>query len=285
MNYDMRQIQMRILNIFIEIDDICKKNNLEYFAIGGTCLGAIRHKGFIPWDDDIDIAMPRNDYEEFKKIVKSQLPKYLQVFDVNQGEHYECMFIKVYDTNSTYIHKGMKKYKDRYTGVYVDIMPLDGLPNSRIRRRTHFLRLRNLLRLNFIRKFSGDRTYKKREMKSYIRYLVYKMISFTPANYFSEKYEKVLKKYPYENSRDTCYGWSKRAEKVVLSRDIFSDYIYVPFEDTKMRCPIGYDKFLKILFGDYMVLPPVENRVPVHTADIVDLERPYSYYLKEDTNE
>lgn len=280
MEYTIKQIQMKILDIFIEIDKICNKHHLNYFAIGGTCLGAVRHQGFIPWDDDMDIAMPRKDYETFKEIAKHEFPENLKIFDIHMSEHYECLFMKVHDINTTFIHKGLSKYPDRYTGIFVDIMPLDGIPDDEMKRKTYFLKLRNLLRLNFYRKYSAySMPY---GLKKKAKRFIHLCFQFLPAEIFSEKYEALQKKYDFETSKDLCYGWSFRAEKVIFSKADFCDYILMPFENYQIRCPIGYDNFLKKLYGNYMELPPLEKRIQVHDVDIIDLERPYTYYIEKD---
>lgn len=283
-NIEIRDIQSIILDIFRSVDKVCRENDLRYFAIGGTCLGAVRHGGFIPWDDDLDIAMPREDYERFKKIAAKQLPHNLKIFDVGQGKHYTCYFMKVHNTNTTFIEKGMSIYPDRYTGVYVDIMPLDGIPFGRWKRKFYFMRLRNLMRLDWNRKCIRNPMFAKEGhfVKRIFWSVIYIFIKRLPDNYFSDKYAETQKAYSYDDSRDLCYTWSKRAAKVIFPKSDFKDYVLLPFEDTKMRCPVGYDNFLTVLFKDYMKLPPREQRVPCHDTDIIDLENPYTYYRKED---
>lgn len=283
-NISAEKVQREILHIFKEIDQICVKYKLRYFAIGGTCLGAVRHGGFIPWDDDLDIAMPREDYERFKRIAAKQLPDNFKIYDVGQGMHYTCYFMKVHNTDTTFIEKGMSVYPDRYTGVYVDIMPLDGIPSGSWKKKFYFMKLRNLMRLDWHRKNMFHPVYAKEKQvgKNIVWKLVNIFIKRLPDNYFSDKYVQLQKSYSYDNSRDLCYTWSKRASQVIFPKSDFEDYVLLPFEDMKMRCPVGYDNFLTVLFGEYMKLPPEEKRVPCHNTDIIDLERPYTYYIKED---
>lgn len=279
----MKDLQLNILNIFVEIDKVCKKNNLRYYAIGGTCLGAVRHQGFIPWDDDLDIAMPRPDYEKFLSIAEKELPSNLKIFHVNQGKNYICRFSKVHDTTTTFVEKGMKIYQDRYTGVYVDIMPLDGIPENEEERKKYFYRLLWLSRFDWHRKYEQNKILNadKGIRRKVFWKCIYPFLALFPANYFSEKYLKLQKRYPYETSTNLSYTWSWRASKVIFPKKDFENYVLLPFENVQMRCPVGYDNFLTILFGDYMKLPPKEQQVACHEADILDLERPFSYYMKE----
>lgn len=282
METDTVRIQKKIKEIFLEIDKICEKHSLRYYAIGGTCLGAVRHGGFIPWDDDLDIAMPREDYEQFKNIATVELPSNLKLFDVNQGEHYVCYFMKIHDTNTTFIERGMLDYPDRCTGVYVDIMPLDGIPNDMQERKHYFTRLKWLARLDWHRKYNLNKKLNEGKFIGNILFwrVIYCFIKRYPANYFSEQYEAIQKKYTYKESNDLCYTWARNASEYIFPKSDFEDYILLPFEDTQMRCPVGYDNFLTVLFGDYMKLPPEEERVACHMTDVLDLEKPFTAYIK-----
>lgn len=281
-NEDIKEIQKKILEIFIEIDKVCTANNLRYYAIGGTCLGAVRHQGFIPWDDDMDIAMPREDYERFKKTASKQLPSHLKIYDAADGGHFSCKFMKVHNIRTTFIEKGMLEYPDRYSGVYVDIMPLDGIPNDVWNRKIYFFQLSILWKLDWHRKLEYNQKLdlERNAAKVFIWRIIYFFIKRYPIDYFYMKYVNLQKKYAYNASKSLCYTWSWRASKVVFPKEDFDDYILLPFENVKMRCPAGYDNFLKTLFGDYMKLPPKDKQNSRHEVDILDLERPFTYYYE-----
>lgn len=272
---DLKGIQKVILDIFKAIDKICETYQLRYYAIGGTCIGAVRHKGFIPWDDDLDIAMPREDYERFIKIAEHELPDYLALVTPEQIRHYECMFVKVQNINTTCIHNILREYPDRYGGVYVDIMPLDGVPHNLRERKKHFRKLRFYGRLNMNQRF------KPKNLHTGVKRVIWHGIMFfckkADYTYYYRKYDAELKKYKFEESNATSYGWSQRAEKLIFPIEDFQDYVELPFEDYHMRCPVGYDHFLTILFGDYMKLPPKEQQEPVHQS-LVDLYKSYKEY-------
>ena len=284
---NIKDVQKVILDIMSEIDKICNENNLRYFAIGGTCLGAVRHKGFIPWDDDLDIAMPRKDYELFKKIASECLPSYLCIMDENKTEHFAAHFMKVHNINTTFIEEGKGIYPDRYTGVYVDIMPLDGIPNNRVKRWFYFKVVKLLLRLNSRRKRVEE--LKRREKDKLLKYFfwnfIYVILECFPNNFFEEICTKFQSRYDYEESENLSYTWSLRMDEILFSKKCFEDYRLLPFEDMFIRCPIGYEEFLSKLFGNYMQLPPEEQRIPCHKTDIIDLDRPYSYYIEKGEKE
>lgn len=250
-------LQKVILNIFKAVDRVCKNNDIRYYAIGGTCLGAVRHKGFIPWDDDLDIAMPRKDYERFISVAENELPDNLRLYGVNNTRHYENMFIKVHDINTTFIQIDFFSHIDRYAGVFVDIMPLDGLPANKVLRNINFAYSWILGRLNINRRF-GVKFYHKG-----ISLLIWSIIDIymrkKPCNYFYEKREALLKKYDFDNSFYSCYGWDFNAKRILFPSSDFKNHINFPFEDYCMRCPVGYDHFLTTMFGDYMKFPPKEE--------------------------
>ena len=123
----MTDLQKKILDVYEQFREICEKHGLRYYAIGGTCIGAIRHHGFIPWDDDMDVAMPLNDYVSFRAIVKANPLENYGVFDWEECEHCKIKHIKFYDKRTTYIEAGTEEMPDRYTGVFIDIMPIAGI--------------------------------------------------------------------------------------------------------------------------------------------------------------
>ena len=124
----MNEIQGREYEVLTELKKIFERHGLRYFAVGGTCIGAIRHKGFIPWDDDIDIGMPRKDFELFRTQYYKELPCEYRKVDGDNSLSHNFLFFKVHDSRTTYVEYYAEHTPDRYTGVFVDIMPVDGLP-------------------------------------------------------------------------------------------------------------------------------------------------------------
>ena len=119
----MNELQSKILEIFKEFDRICRDNDLKYFAIGGTCIGAVRHKGFIPWDDDLDVAMPIEDYARFREVAPSSLAPQYQIYDYEEHEKCGYQFLKLFDRNTTFIEERNNNL-DSCMGVFIDIMPV-----------------------------------------------------------------------------------------------------------------------------------------------------------------
>lgn len=276
---ETERIQREIFEIFKAVDFVCEKNNLRYYAIGGTCLGAVRHNGFIPWDDDLDIAMPREDYERFLAVAKTQLPSHLEVITPESTQHYLNLFSKVHNINTTFIQDCVKDYSDGAMGIFVDIMPLDGIPDSKLSRRLFFFRIKALWKLNLNRRFEADYFHQGRSL--WIWKIIKKLIDLAPYDYYFQKRERIMRRRKLSDTKCSCYGWSYECDRVVFDSKDFEEDIRHPFEDGKIRIPKGYDHFLRSLFGEYMVLPPEEKRVSCHSG-YVDLKKSYKLYGKEE---
>ncbi|MBO0448187.1 LicD family protein [Enterococcus sp. MJM12] len=270
----MNDLQKEILQIFKVVKKICDDNNLRYYAIGGTCIGAIRHKGFIPWDDDLDIAMPRSDYEKFKVISKTVLPAPYQIIDEKFSYHYTPVFMKVHNVETTLIQSDSLSYADCYSGVFVDIMPLDGLPNNRIMKNIHFFLLTTLMKLNSMRRGKAGIGGKKKILSYFVRLF--------PLNFFLDIYLFFVKQFSYDSVKNSqsSFAWSHRAKTLILEKEDFSFHTIFKFEDTEISCPKGYDHYLRMHFGDYMKIPEVDKQV-AHDNAIIDLTKSYKYYQKE----
>lgn len=270
----IKEVQRAILNIFKVADEIFERHGLRYFAVYGTAIGAVRHKGFIPWDDDMDIAMPRPDYEAFRRIANEELPPRYRLIGYDYAEHYNIIFDKIQDTETTVIEKGLEAYTDRYTGVWLDIFPLDGMPVNRWERFRWIRKLRHLQGYNDKRRFgeARERTGLRR-----LRWELLKPhVMPKPFDFYARKYDECLKSYPYDEAEFTSFASFPRGYKHVFPTKYFEDFQVVPFEDYHIRIPAGNDAILKTVYGDYMRLPPPEERR--QHLNFVDLKRSYLYY-------
>ena len=284
--YSCRDIQEKELEIFKTFDRICKKNGLMYFAIGGTCIGAIRHKGFIPWDDDIDVAMPYEDYIKFRDKANEWLPSHLELLDPRVHRYCKVNFLKIHDKETAYIESSRLNFPDVYTGVFIDVMPIFGLPlmdyNKAARHLTLILKKNEALRFpkknhaHLLRRVHYVTTMQHRISGNY--------------HFYTDKIESQFGKYAINTSDKIMFGWrqqplnpkNKTNYQTILDREDFKECIYVNFEDTKIAVPIGYDHYLKMEFGDYMTLPPENQRKSNHDVSIIDLDNSFTKYQKED---
>ena len=238
------------LDILIDVAKFCEENNITYFLACGTLLGAIRHKGFIPWDDDIDIMIPRNEYKRFLDIYKSDNYKLLKP---SEGVFF---YAKVYDTKTVVYEKMFDSNKVKPIGVSIDIFPLDGIVNdekivNKIVNKSNFYE--TLLRM------SNQPLNYRNKLKNKIYRIITRIIG---SKNLVKIIEKIDQTYPYENSdyairiKTTPNGVNRALPKSVYEID------KKEFEGHMFNVPKGYDIWLKSFFGEnYMELPPEEKRV------------------------
>ena len=289
---EIKRLQIEILKIFNEFKKICFKHNLKYYAIGGTCLGAVRHKGFIPWDDDIDIVMPIKDYFKFIQISEKMLPTNLKIVkDTDRKDVLKNGFIKLTNINTTYIEK--KFYENRtfenFTGAFIDIMPMIGSPKN-ILRKGQIAKFYILKKLDTIRNIKINRY--NNTLKSRILHIILKPILLVfRKEYFYDLWIKNLCKYDIEKRNDILFPFRiplRKPYSNIFPYDFFGDGVELPFENIKINCPTKYKEYLGKDFGDYTKLPPEGDRIPKHTA-IIDLNKSYFQYIdemkKEEKNE
>lgn len=254
---EMKELQ---LNILADIAQFCEKNNLRYFLSGGSMLGAVRHHGFIPWDDDIDINMPRPDYNRF--IHEYQHP-YYDVCCWDLDKNYLCTFAKVSDKRTILEENG--KF-GRKVGVNVDIFPVDGLPKGDINVNRTVSRMKALWGLVVcatVIDITKRSTIKKIEIT--LMRAFYKL--FPLQSYFTGLAIKTAQKYPFDNSNKVAvlvWGYGK---KEVIMRSTAEEYIESDFENYKFYIPRNYDEYLRNLYGDYMKLPPENERIYKHGSN------------------
>ena len=280
-----RELQLSELDILKEFQRICAKHNLRYFAIGGTCIGAVRHQGFIPWDDDIDVAMPYEDYVRFIEIAKNGLREPYELFDPIGHKVCGFSFLKMHRSDTAFIEKVREAYTDSYFGVFIDIMPIYGLPLDKAERDRVYNKSSAYIRKNRISRYQFGQTDSMKQKLVWMTCLLGKM-SGDPSFYL-RKLRGLGDSCSFDRAKEILFAWRPiyYDKKITYKRDfdkqIFRDYCDLAFEDTTIRVPIEYDQYLTRDFGDYMKLPPEEKRVTVHPAAVIDLHKSYKQYAKE----
>ncbi len=266
-------IQQEQKNILSEIVKICEKHGLRYFLIAGTLLGAVRHQDIIPWDDDIDIGMPRKDYNKFLKIAGELLPEHLFLQSYKTDPEYMQNFAKVRNSNTTHVECSVKHLRINH-GIYVDIFPYDGVSDSKLIQYIHNKRI--VLNCIFIRYF-WDSPYVS---GSALRKGVAKVLSLvTTKRKLQEKLDKLISKYDYDHSNIVGSLLSGYKVKTYVPREWYDEVISLPFGDANYLCPKNYDAIMKQLYGDYRKLPPEEKRGIRHNIHISDPDKSYREYL------
>lgn len=237
---EVKKIQVEML---VDFDSFCRKNNITYFLAYGTLLGAIRHKGYIPWDDDIDVMVPR---PEIEKLVKSYHSDKYAIIDTDNDSLYEFPYPRMVSKN-TFLKKG---FFARTYGVFIDIYPIDAFPASE----------------EGIQKYRDD-LEKVRKVRAFWIRLRNKVFKYLPISWFpfvreyTKKHREVFRSIPYHTS---CLVHACNASNTPLNKYIFEDRVEVEFEGNSFFAPVGWDEFLKNSYGDYMQLPPEEQRHPYH---------------------
>ena len=238
---ELKEIQDLEMDILVKVDKFCRDNSIVYYLDGGTLLGAVRHKGFIPWDDDIDIYMPRPDYERFKLLFSKRKEKQdLELVTWDTKTFYGRPMAKIIDTRTELIET--KYHGDDPIGAFIDVFPLDGVPDNRI---LHFFHEKYMHAL-------------KRML--YLKAIYPKSLPISTKT-ISKMMETSAKSTDYHKAcRITCYAsFFKEFEK-----NWFDEIVELQFGPILALAPKGYDQILTTLYGDYMKLPPEEQRIPHH---------------------
>ena len=269
-SYGMLALQKVNLYILQEIDRICKKYKINYTLDSGTLLGAIRHGGFIPWDDDADIAMTRSNFEAFRRIVKRELSDKLEFIKPNEFKNGKVF----YDFTPRIIYKPSARHKkndkkDPYEGklnhLWVDIFIIDKLPKSKLLQRL------TLFSQKLIYLFSmGHR--KKLDLKKYkgsmkIAVSVFSIIGKIISMKYLFRLQDRLSKLFYKSRKSSTLYYSNYQPDYIdikVNKDWYEKYLNIKFEDTVLSIIDEYDSVLQLVYGDYMTPPPKADRVPTH---------------------
>ena len=262
-----------ILDMFFEFERVCKKYSLTYYPIGGFLLGAIRHKGYIPWDDDLDVVMPRNDYEKFLQLKDEfKAPYFFQIPETDEGYFYGMA--KIRNSNTTALNQKFK-YQGFNQGIWFSVFALDNWNLEGGEER--FMKIKkNLIDCStYMRKSNPflDEKDKARiqELGDRDPYQAYLEVQRLASEFCHEETTHV--------ALATCTVY--KYEKNVFEKKDFETIIPWKFEGFDILVPAGYDSILKTIYGDYMQFPPVENRGNWHAGTFFDSDRPYTYYTNK----
>lgn len=254
-------VELDILNHIIEI---CKKNNINYSICGGSLLGAVRHHGFIPWDDDIDICMKREEYDRFINIATSELkfPYFVQYYKTEKL--YTRGHAQIRNSNTTAIL--YNEYNQYNKGIFVDVFPLDNIPDNKIQRFFYINKLVVYKKILNIQKKEKDYFIKK----------IIKNILFINQEKRLFRFEKVVRKYNKYNTKQ-CGAISFLPKEFKYENDWFDNYIDLSFEKIEVKSIKKYDELLTKEYGNYMEIPSNKNG-SIHGSVFFDTEKNYKYY-------
>lgn len=264
----LRKVQMVQLEIAKEIKRVCEENDIRYFLIGGSFLGAVRHQGFIPWDDDMDIGMLRADYEKFCRIAPQKLDKRYCLQTWHIDANYSLPFGKVLKRNTLYM-ENKKTRRLQENGIYVDIFPYDNVPEDAFEQADLARGLLSIYRTKLMK--SGYAPWREEDKiiwRKRIGYVYYQIKAlFVSQRELGKAYDALAVAYP--ESSLTCEQEAK-AKPIYFPRKLVEKLADYTFEGVTFKGPKDYDTYLKIAYGDYMQLPPEDQRENRHQIVAVD---------------
>ena len=275
-------IQEILMGFLLEIDRICKKYDIKYFLGGGTLLGAIRHHGFIPWDDDADVMMLREDYDRFLEVLPKELPSFL--FDQNTEKSSHFPFTKIRINNTVFSTEFTSNFSDVHNGVFLDILAQDKTSNNRLLRKLH-IKLTTSLRTLVLNKWRGSKIDANSGFASAFANILKKLL---PLKFLEKMQNHLISKY--KNKKNADYLFDSMGRNIYngsFPAKWLDEVLWVDFYDTKMPVPKEYDKYLTYLYGDYMKPVPVSKRHVSHEIIEIDLGEyfHYSYTCKSNKKE
>lgn len=243
-----------------DVNDLCLRNGIKYFLLGGSAIGAVRHKGFIPWDDDLDIVMDAENYDRFIKVCREQLNTekyYLQEGLVD----WPMPFTKIKLRGTTFDEPGISTCEKTERGIFLDVFKVENAPSSEIGRMWQYLCAKYLLCYCLLERGWAEVTGAKKLMM---------MAAYPLKIGFLHKFflGQVLRWNKKNCGYRIFWAGRYRYSKAFYTKDIFDEAIYVPFEDTLLPVPEKYDKWLTQIFGDYMTPPPAKEQVGLHLQGV-----------------
>lgn len=274
MDEKLKQLQAVMLEMLKLVDKICRENDIKYSLCSGTLLGAVRHKGFIPWDDDLDIRMTRDNYDKFLAVWEKLRPEGYELQNKENTPNFPQSFSKIRKNNTTFIQHEWEKGMYN-TGIFIDVFPLDRIPEKILPKAFFLCRTYKYLM------YTRETLYSEEsELIKFAMSFLMKLTSHNPRMKYRKKYIDWLKKLDKDKSLK-CIGIEMPSMlKVAFLPDIADDYVNLTFEDGKFMCFKKWDEYLRLMFGDYMKLPPESERVLKHHPIILDFEHDYDELMQ-----
>ena len=280
----MKKVWLIELDLLAELKRVCEKYGLTYFADSGTLIGAVRHKGFIPWDDDIDIVMKRADYTKLLKVAAEEFKKPYFLQCAYSDEHCLRGYARLRNSDSTAIGRS-DLYSGTNHGVFIDIFPLDNIPDDLNERSRWFDKIRkmnSLLRCTRYMDLDHKDTVQKRIVKPF-KMLTNVFLSAYGYERLFRNYEKLCTRYNGTKTQYISYAaYSMGKPRHIWEAGCFDSALVVPYEFTDINIPIGYDSRLRVEYGDYMIIVHQATR---HGELICEPDVPYKEYEKTNTRE
>jgi phosphorylcholine metabolism protein LicD len=264
--YDqIEELQAYGLEILLVVDEFCKQNNINYYLGEGTLLGAIRHDGFIPWDDDVDILMPRDDYEEFISLAPILLPKGYFLDCMETNPNYWVIGAKVKLTRQTRYEQSKVKKLSRYYGPYIDIFPLDYVP-----KRSSFIQLWQGYKIKALRRTLFFKTRYSMNFKNKFNIALFLFSKIITVKFIHKKIKKIMTKYNHKKNNEymVSYGSYYPPANQTVHKSVYDKGRMHVFEGCEFPIPAKTECLLTAIYGEYMLLPDESERIMKHHFSI-----------------
>lgn len=261
---DIQNIELQILK---EIKEIFSKENIPFYLRAGSLLGCIRHKGFIPWDTDVDVEIPIINYEKAILLLEQELSKHFQVYRNNRSKEYGQLFARV----------GLTGFNDGV--IHIDLFPMVGMIDEPKKQEKYFKQLNRLMfYFNLKKKIFSDLLISRKKIKIPFKILLWHLLKLIPSKYFIKNSEKLVYKYDYEKCDYVVNPFSKYRQKSIFPKQYYVSTLYKKFENIDMPIPFEYEKILIQLYNDYQIL---KNEYKINEKFCLEVNRSlYDQLLK-----
>jgi len=262
----LQQKEYELLKVFI---DICDKLKLNYFVVCGTALGAVKYNGFIPWDDDVDVALFRKDYEEFVKWAPELLPPHLFLQNYKSDPKFPQLFSKLRDSNTTYIEKSVA-HLDMHHGVYIDIFPLDGYPLEEDKQESlEAGKIKIQKKLSCVYEI-------ERSPREQVGCFVRRMLGYhNKTKELLNQLDEIISNSPIREEAMVCNHGNWQGKLEYAPYEQYGNGTIVQFEGIKVRVPEKYEEYLTQKYGEWKKELPIEKQKGHHYYEVMDLNKPY----------